>query len=529
VPRERRPYRKGSISRSIAETTCALGCTRCSVGDRTPTARAVRNVGQRSHAADESGGERAEAGCGCPRHLGRARTLFVSAASVPGGDGSAESPNQRITDALDRARALRAATDAPIIVRVSPGTYVGSYRTTGPTIEALPLILNIPNLVLRGSTELVVDGNGLPTGAIASGATILTHPPVETLRFDADLIYIGAAGTKVTQPDGTVVPDPATVTRGDCVFVEGFSLSHAGGNAVEADRVQNFAVSRNIQQGGVAMGLAGGVVTRGASGVIEGNFLTQDTGGVFALGGNANFPADVLVVGNRMIQDGNGIIAKGSPWGIQPVGAPANPLAGVPFADVFEMLSIEISGNDLSENAGSKPPLASQGIKIGVVFDHAYPPSAKSPCTDPRVVIRGDVDAFVHDNRIAQNDIGVVVDGDYPYRTFNHVADCRLFEGRIDVTFKDNDVTGNLRTPLALTFTRNIAATDRTRLDPKKSATSFQYVQNSVFSVSDPDAFFAGGWLDHPLTDPIDGRTLHNRFFLNGDEVPAPIRSYPYP
>jgi len=54
------------------------------------------------------------------------------------------------------------------------------------------------------------------------------------------------------------------------------------------------------------------------------------------------------------------------------------------------------------------------------------------------------------------------------------------------VTFQNNDVTGNLRTPLALTFTRNIAATDRKRLDPKLSATSFQYVQNSFFSVSDP-------------------------------------------
>ncbi len=345
------------------------------------------------------------------------------------------------------------------------------------------------------------------------------------MTFDADLIYIGAAGTKL--PDGT--PDPATVTRGDCVSVEGFSLSHAGGNAVEADRVQNFAVSRNVQQGGAAKGLAGGVVTRGANGVIEGNFLTQDTGGVFALGGNATFPANVQVVANRLNHNGNGIIAKGSPWGIQPVVARANPLAGVPFADVFETLSIEISGNDLSENAGSLFPGASQGIKIGVVFDHSYPPSPNLPCTDPRVVIRGEVDAFVHDNRINQNDIGVVIDGDYPYRTFNHVADCRLFEGRIDVTFKDNDVTGNLRAPLALTFTRNIAATDRRRLDPKLFATSFQYVQNSFFSVSDPDGSLVGGWLDHPVTDPIDGRTLNNRLFLNADEMPPPFRTYPNP
>jgi hypothetical protein len=47
--------------------------------------------------------------------------LFVSAASDPGGDGTHEHPYQRITDALDRARGLRAQTDAPIIVNVAPG------------------------------------------------------------------------------------------------------------------------------------------------------------------------------------------------------------------------------------------------------------------------------------------------------------------------------------------------------------------------------------------------------------------------
>jgi len=122
-----------------------------------------------------------------------------------------------------------------------------------------------------------------------------------------------------------------------------------------------------------------------------------------------------------------------------------------------------------------------------------------------------------------------VVDGNYPYRTQNRIADCRLFEGRIDVTFQNNDVTGNSRTPLALTFTRNIAANDPMRLDPTLFATSFQYVQNSFFSVSDPDGSLVGAWLDHPVTDPIDGRTLNNRLFLNGDEMPPPIRTYPNP
>ena len=479
----------------------------------------------------KSGGERDEAGCGCPGQLRHARMLFVTAASDPGGDGTAEHPYQRITDALDRARELRAETDAPIIVNVAPGTYVGSYRTTGPTIEALPWILNIPNFVLRGSTQLVVDANGLPTGAIASGATTLTHPQGETLEFDAFFIYIGAAGNKIILPDGTMGPDPATITSGDNVCVEGFNFSHVGGNAVGADRVNNFVISGNIGHGTNSNPLAGGIITRGANGVIQGNFMTTEIGGAIVQGGNATFPANVLIVGNRFNQNGNGIIAKGHPWGVQCVVAPTNPLACVPFTDVFETLSMEVSGNDLSDNntPASAYPSVGQGIKMGVVFDHASPPSPNPPCTDPRLVIRGNIDAFIHDNRINRNDVGVVVDGNYPYRTQNRIADCRLFEGRIAVTFQNNDVTGNSRTPLALTFTRNIAANDPRRLDPTLFATSFQYVQNSFFSVSDPDGSLVGAWLDHPLTDPIDGRTLNNHLFLNGDELPAPIRTYPNP
>ncbi len=481
--------------------------------------------GDEGECNNDNGGEGHEEDCDCVRQLRHARMVFVSAAARPGGDGTREHPYRRITDGLNRARALRARTEAPIIVNVAPGTYVGSYQTTGPTIDALPWILNIPNFVLRGSTQLVVDANGLPTGEIASGATILTHPEGEALRVDEDLVYIGAAGTKL--PDGT--PDPATVTRGDCVSVEGFSLFHpGGGNAVDADRVKNFAVSRNVGQGGFVPTLVqgAGVITRGANGVVRGNFFTNHTGGVIAQGGNASFPANVQVLANRMNHNGNGTIDKGAPSLEQPVVAEANPLAAVPFADVFETLSIEISGNDLSEVAPTTPPMANQGIKIGVVLDFPASP-IPPPCPDPRPVVRGEVDAFVHDNRIDQNDIGVVIDGDYPYRTVNGVEDCRLFEGRLNVTFQNNDVTRNLRTPLALTFTRNVAATDLRRLDPRFFPTSFQYVQNSFFSLSDPDGSLVGGWLDHPVTDPIDGRTLNNHLFLNGDEVPAPIRTYP--
>src|SRR5687768_7616611 len=78
--------------------------------------------------------------------------------------GTADLPFKRITDALARARTLRATTDAPIVVSVSAGTYVGSYTSaaTATAFEVLPLILNISDLELRGATRMLLDPDGLP-------------------------------------------------------------------------------------------------------------------------------------------------------------------------------------------------------------------------------------------------------------------------------------------------------------------------------------------------------------------------------
>src|SRR5687768_3355180 len=105
-------------------------------------------------------------------------TLVVdSATSVTTGAqaGTADLPFKRITDALARARTLRATTDAPIVVSVSAGTYVGSYTSaaTATAFEVLPLIVNVSDLELRGQTPLVVSADALPTGFVTASATIL--------------------------------------------------------------------------------------------------------------------------------------------------------------------------------------------------------------------------------------------------------------------------------------------------------------------------------------------------------------------
>src|SRR6266566_8852281 len=111
----------------------------------------------------------------------RAEYLYVSAAASSAGDGSAASPYWSITDAVSRARDDRRNATIPagetIVIHVAPGAYMGSYSPPGSAgqMELLPIVLNMPNVVLSGATFLALDARGLPTGVVPGTAeTILT-------------------------------------------------------------------------------------------------------------------------------------------------------------------------------------------------------------------------------------------------------------------------------------------------------------------------------------------------------------------
>ena len=80
-----------------------------------------------------------------PAESAEATRLFVVATAPPNGDGTHEHPFVRITDAVDRARDIRRDSAAQIVIHVAPGVYVGSYTSTGPGIEPLPIRLDVPH------------------------------------------------------------------------------------------------------------------------------------------------------------------------------------------------------------------------------------------------------------------------------------------------------------------------------------------------------------------------------------------------
>ena len=104
-----------------------------------------------------------------------AEDLYVHAGTPPG-NGSQASPYQTITAAVARARNDRLTMAVPdaetIVVHVRAGKYFGSYDKKGPgIIEPLPILLDVPNLELRGDTVLAFDTSGWPTGAVEGTET----------------------------------------------------------------------------------------------------------------------------------------------------------------------------------------------------------------------------------------------------------------------------------------------------------------------------------------------------------------------
>jgi len=185
--------------------------------------------------------------------------LFVDAAAAANGDGSSEHPFVRITDALDRARAIRRDSAAPIDIQVESGVYVGSYTNTGSTIELLPIRLDVSHLKLIGTTKMGKDESGLPTGVIKSNSNtlLLADPPLEGMRSILAL----------SSPNVTVE---------NLSFDAG---SGHGGWVVRVDQVQDFTLVNNYVTGGSTDSAMGIHVSR-SSGNIVGNYVTRGGCGV---------------------------------------------------------------------------------------------------------------------------------------------------------------------------------------------------------------------------------------------------------
>lgn len=446
----------------------------------------------------------------CPAAL--SEHIHVATSGALAGNGTPADPMRRITDAVARARADRAGGELPsgggIEIHVAGGDYLGSYILTelqgNPQLEILPIILNVPRLAVLGETVLIRDAAGLPTGSQVLGRTTLR--PVFQLGATQALFLI----TRTT--DGAI---------GSEVTVDGFVLDGIVdvflSRAVTVDRVSDFKITNNVVQH------AGfGIFSRLASGVIEGNLLSNNVAsGAEVFGGSNNDPAHVLVRSNRIEGSGeHGLIFLAvSPS--EPANLGTNPFQVEPLQTTFDRevpsdlenipdtLDATVIGNDIATSRN-----------FGIRLTGVVPPGGATNCSvfyvgyataNSSQELTASLTANIQGNTLSLNGrYGVAMEAGFPCR-----SDPRRLVYSFDASFAGNSYSGNGNAGALFTFTRW-----STSLNPAQLAT-FKYEEDSALDVTDVDGELIPFDYDNPALDPFDGVTpLDNTLTKNGVLIP---------
>lgn len=390
------------------------------------------------------------------------RVIHVDDDAVPGGNGSALSPYNSMMDALADAK----ATPAAVVIKVAPGKYV---------IESQLVIDR--SLDLRGSSVLIEDPDGWPTGAVAPGS-------------ETRIVGARQLGTQslvaVGRPDGVVIHEV-----GICGFVfEGTR----GATEVTLTRVQDYTVKDNIFHAPARLGIQ----SIASSGRVTGNYFSGVGTGAILNGGYDASPSAVTFTGNRAVYNElGGVLLNGASIGLPELG---------------DELDAVVRDNDLSNNTFT--PNFSFGIRVFILRRDPGAPGDLQSAANIRALLQG--------NRLAGNEIGLSVDAGFPYRRVGSTCDLRVYSGRIDLVLRGNTLTGSLLAPALVTFTRNEAA-----LNPA-TLRQWQYLHGATFTIIDRQGTLADAWVDHPERDPFLGpcagdafnEPLGNILRYNGVDIP---------
>ena len=440
-----------------------------------------------------------------------ATDLYVAASGSLNGRGSVAHPYRRITDAVVRARAERAAgaiqPDEKIRIRVAPGTYVGSFDPTAlqthPEYEVLPIIVNVPRLALLGSTVLTRDERGLPTATSpGSDSIVASDTPLAPNQY---LLLVTRTA------DGSV---------GDGVTVDGLVFDGKEGDFPGADvfidRVSEFRFTNNLVERS-----AFGVMTRLASGTIAGNLLADNVEhGSIVSGGSRAHPATILMRANRVTRNGaHGIGCAVGGWIglvtdrggnsislLEPLQTTFDRNNPADVENIPDTLNVTLDGNDASDN-GNDNGLSGIGIRLaGIWPDYTY------TTTDPSQPVTSSLVANITGNTCDRNRAyGVVIEaGD----TKRFAPAPRRFVQSLAANFEGNVFTGNDRAPALFTFTYWLVSTGGTPQFADK------FAEASTYAVTDADGELVTFDYDNPVTDPLNGTVLNNALTLNGVEVP---------
>lgn len=397
--------------------------------------------------------------------------VHVDDDAPPGGDGSLANPFDNLPDAVDHAGGL----GGDIRILIEPGEYALTQT----------LAIDFP-VILQGTNVMGDDPDGWPSGLVAPGTeTVILSTP--TLGPNT-LIKVGS--------------ETGPVISGLVAFRDlTFDLGPNFANALHIVKAQDFDVRRNLFRGDDANI---GVFPVASSGVIADNHMTVGAG-ISVNAGTPGSPANVEVSGNRAVENGfGGLLLNGSGFDLPETNA--------------DQLDVVVTDNDLSNNDAPTDDNTRFGIRVFLIRRDPGRPGDDQDT--------GNVTALIEDNRIVGNGLGITIDAGFPFRNFGSTpkrCDERVYHGSFDLELTGNDVSGNLRAPALITFTRSSTA-----LNPGELS-AWQYLHHATYTISDPDDSLDGFLLDHPANDPFVGpvcpaditpELLLNQLVYNGVTVP---------
>jgi hypothetical protein len=392
----------------------------------------------------------------------RTLTFIVDGSAAPDGDGTSARPFATLADAV---AAGRDAWTAGNLDGVRINVRAGVYEITD-SVE-----INYP-LELRGEGDPGFDPAGLPLGVMVPGTdTRLVAGSDASLISVFDTVDVSIVGF-------TFDPGSRTTTLA---------------SSLRVSKVQGFTIQNNVLLGGFV-----GLELYASSGTIRANYISGSSCGACIDSGNSAHPARVTVLGNRIVENrASGLLLNGG--------------GSKPADGTFTFLSASVRGNDISRQRGNAK--TSTGVRIMIV--KRDPPDAFAQAD-------GNVEVDLRDNRIEDNETGVMLDAGFPYRTLAGVCDDRSYTGRIDLSLRDNIVSGNAYSQALIAFTRGSTAIN-TAQRPQ-----YQYLHGATFTVDDRDRSLAGYLFDHPKDDPYLGsctgdqtrESLGNTLIVNGEIIP---------
>lgn len=435
----------------------------------------------------ESGGKILQVGApALNAHLAQgdyASTLIVSHAPGQADDGI---HFRRISDALSAARTGRldrgeiTSAACRITIVVSADTYQGT--ATGQAsgdVENFPLIVDVPDITIRGALVMGLDDAGRATG-------IGTQDGETTLTPTGPLPVIAGASTPIiianAHPGGSA---------GNGLTVEGFVFQSghdpvvdAGGQGVLSVRTTGLTIHGNRFEGGFTESID----IRSGSADVAQNHLAGTAGTCdVCLAGPGSFHA----IGNRLLAGGipgigaSGVISVPVPSGVEPLDIPAT-------AETWAV----IENNEVRDHL--RTPVGT-GLRVDAIGVGA-----------PNV--HNTVHATMRNNLLVNNRFGIIVHAAFTLAGTDRKSD-------VDVTLSGNSIQQSCQTKLLVSLSRHQSA-----LGLKQSP----YLLNSTFMLALHDNLsWDEAWYSHPAgygnTLIVDGQTIPNggRQFYSATECPG--------